>query len=292
MAYGVSAYLLWGLFPLYWPLLKPAGAVEILANRVVWSLVTTAILVAATGRIRHLRGIFSDRRRAVLLTAGALVISVNWGTYIWGVNHDRVVETSLGYFINPLVTVLLGVLVLGERLRRWQWIAVAVAGIAVVGLTVEYGHPPWVALTLAGSFGIYGLTKKAADTEAIESLGFETLVITPLALGYLVWLGPRGHLGDGGTLTLLLIGCGIVTVVPLLLFGAAAIRVPLSTLGLIQYLAPILQFTVGIAVFHETMTPMRWAGFALVWIALVIFTTEALRHRRTQLRLAAQASAL
>ncbi len=292
LAYGVGAYLLWGLFPLYWPLLKPAGAVEILAHRMVWSLVTTAILVAATGRIRQLRGIFADRRRAGLLTLAAMLVTVNWGIYIWAVNHDRVVETSLGYFATPLLSVLLGVLVLGERLRRLQWIALGMAAVAVVGLTVEYGHLPWVALTLAATFAAYGLTKKAANTGAVESLTFETLVIAPMMLGYLVWLGPRGHAGDGGALLLLLIGSGFITIVPLILFSAAAIRMPLSTLGLVQYLAPIIQFIVGVAIFREAMTSMRWAGFALVWVALVIFTAEALRHRRTQLRLAAEASAI
>lgn len=292
LVYGVAVYILWGLSPLYWSLLDKAGAVEVLSHRIVWSLVITMLLVVMTSRIHQFRVIFGSWRRAGLLAIGALLLSVNWGLYIWGVNHGRVIEASLGYFITPLVSVLLGVFVLGERMRRWQWAAVAVAALAVVGLAIEYGRAPWIALALAATFGIYGLAKKAADTGAVESLAFETLVVGPLALGYLIWLGPRGHIGDGGMLTVLLLTCGIVTVVPLLLFGAAAIRMPLSTLGLIQYLTPIIQFVLGVAVYHETMSPMRWAGFVLVWIALAVFTTEAIRHRRAQLQLAAEASAL
>ena len=295
LLYGVAAYLLWGLFPLYWPLLEPAGAVEILAHRVAWSLVTMLVVVVASRRLPHLRALFGRRRARNLLTVAAVVIAVNWGTYIWGVNNHRVVETSLGYFINPLVTVLMGVLILKERLRPWQWAAIGIATAAVVGLAVDYGHPPWVALTLAFSFGTYGLAKKQANVEAVESLTFETLVLVPVAVGYLVWLGAagKGHfLGHGTGHTLLLVSTGIVTAVPLLCFGAAAIRVPMTTLGLLQYLAPVLQFLLGVTLLDEHMSGMRWLGFALVWVALVIFTVEATRHRRRLLRLTAEASAL
>jgi chloramphenicol-sensitive protein RarD len=293
--YGVAAYLLWGLFPLYWPLLKPAGAAEILAHRVAWSLLTMAIVVLASRRTPQLRAIFSSHRVRNLLTVAAVVVAVNWGTYIWGVNSHRVVETSLGYFINPLVTVLMGVLILGERLRPWQWVAIVIAGVAVVGLAVEYGRPPWVALILAFSFGTYGLAKKQAGIEAVESLTFETLVLVPLALAYLIWIGASGDshfLGHGTGHALLLALTGVVTAIPLLCFGAAAIRVPMTTLGLLQYLAPVLQFLLGVTVLDEHMSAMRWVGFALVWVALVVFTVEAARHRRQQLRLTAEASAL
>ena len=186
---GVAAYMIWGLFPLYWPLLEPAGAVEILAHRVLWSLVTVVLVMLALRRTRLVRATFADRRTRWLLLLAAVVISVNWGAYIWGVNNGRVVETSLGYFINPLVTVLMGVLILGERLRRLQWYAVGLAAVAVVVLTVDYGRPPWVALMLAFSFATYGLAKKKANAGAVESLTVETLFIAPLAAAYIAWLG-------------------------------------------------------------------------------------------------------
>src|SRR3954454_9367927 len=189
---GVAAYGMWGLFPLYWRLLEPAGAVEILAHRVVWSLITMVVLTAALRRTPYLRAIVRDRRVVLLLVVAAIVIGFNWGGFIYGVNAGRVVEVSLGYFINPLVTVLLGVLVLGERLRPLQWYAIGIAAVAVVILAVDYGHPPWIALLLAGSFGTYGLAKKKANVEAVESLTFETVLLAPLALGYLWWLTARG----------------------------------------------------------------------------------------------------
>ncbi len=294
LLYGLAAYLLWGLFPLYWPLLEPAGAVEILSHRITWSVITMMLVTLVVRRMPQLRAIFSDRRARSLLALGAVVIAVNWGTYIWGVNHHRVVETSLGYFINPLVTVLMGVLILGERLRPWQWTAIGIASIAVVGITVEYGRPPWVALILAFSFGTYGLTKKQANVQPVESLTFETLVLAPLAIGYLVWLGARGEahfLGHGAGHSVLMILTGFVTAVPLLFFGAAAIRVSLTALGLLQYLAPVLQFLLGVTLLDEQMTPMRWVGFALVWVALCIFTIESIHHRRSHSRVSAPAPA-
>ena len=293
---GAAAYVMWGLFPLYWRLLEPAGAVEILAHRIVWSLVVMVGLTLLLRRTTQLRAILHDRRVLVLLCVASVVIGLNWGGFIYGVNHDRVVEVSLGYFINPLVTVLLGVIVLGERLRPTQWGAIGIAALAVVILTVDYGHPPWMAFLLAGSFGTYGLAKKKADVEAVESLTFETLVLTPVALGYLVWLWSQSDStfgSEGVTHSLLLASTGLVTAVPLICFGAAAIRISMTTIGLLQYLAPTIQFALGLLVFHEAMTPVKWIGFALVWLALAIFTGEALRHhRRTQLRLAAEASAI
>jgi chloramphenicol-sensitive protein RarD len=291
---GATAYLLWGAFPLYWPLLEPAGAVEILAHRVAWSVITMGIVLVLARRVPQLWAILRDRRARGLLAVAAVLIAVNWGTYIWGVNNHRVVETALGYFINPLVTVVMGVVFLGERLRRWQWVAVGVAAAAVIGLAVEYGHPPGVALALAFSFGSYGLLKKKAGVEAVESLTFETIVLAPVALAYLLWLGAQGQghfTSQGPGHAVLLMTTGIVTAVPLLCFGAAAIRVPMTTLGLLQYVTPILQFLLGITVLHEQMSPARWAGFALVWVALTVFTVEATRHHRRQLVLAAQASA-
>ncbi len=293
---GVAAYGMWGLFPLYWSLLEPSTAFEVLAHRICWSLLAMLALLVALRRTPQLVAIVRDRRKRSLLLLASVVITLNWGGYIWGVTHGKVVETSLGYFINPLVTVLMGVLILGERLRPAQWVAIAIAFAAVVGLTVEYGRPPWIALLLAFSFGTYGLAKKQANVEAVESLTFETIVLAPFAFGFLVWLGATGRahfLGEGVGHVLLLASTGVVTAVPLLCFGAAAIRVPMTTLGLLQYLAPVLQFALGVTVLHEAMTPMRWAGFALVWVALVIFTFEAVRHhRRRQLRLTAEACAI
>jgi len=294
-AYGAAAYLIWGVFPLYFPLLEPAGAVEILAHRIVWSAITMALLVLLLRRTPALRAAWRDRRALLLLGVAALAISVNWGTYIYGVNNGRVVEASLGYFINPLVTVLMGVLVLGERLRSLQWAAMGVAAAAVAVLTVAYGRPPWVAIALALSFGTYGLAKKTAGVGAMESLTTETLLISPVAAAYVGWLLASGgsHFGtEGGGHASLMVSLGLVTAVPLVLFGAAAIRIPMTALGLLQYLAPILQFLLGVVVLHEDMPTARWVGFALVWTALVVFTVEALTHRRRQLRLAAEASAV
>ena len=292
---GFAAYAMWGLFPLYWPLLEPAGAIEILAHRIFWSLAVMAGLILALGRRRQLRKVLTSPRTRGILALAAVVIAVNWGTYIWGVNNGHVVETSLGYFINPLVTVLMGVVVLGERLRSMQWVARGIATVAVVGLTVEYGRPPWVALVLAFSFGSYGLAKKKANTGAVESLTVETLVLAPVAAGYLLWLGAQGtstFTTEGAGHVLLVVGTGVVTAIPLICFGAAATRVSMTTIGLLQYVAPTIQFALGVFLFGEPMPAMRWVGFTLVCLALAIFTFEALTYRRRQLRLTAEASAL
>jgi len=284
---GLTAWTMWGFFPLYWPLLEPAGAVEILAHRIFWSLVVMLGVVLVLRKRASLRATIADRRTRRVLAVAAVLITVNWGTYIWGVNHHHVVETSLGYFINPLVSVLIGVVVLGERLRRLQWAALALAGIAVLALTVEYGRPPWVSLILAFSFGCYGLAKKKANAGAVESLVVETLVVSPVAVAYLVFLGATGAstFGSHGSWHVaLMIGTGVVTVLPLLAFGGAATRIPLSTLGLMQYITPTVQFLLGILFFHEPMPAMRWVGFGLIWLALALFTAESLRHRRRQRR--------
>ena len=293
-AYGAAAYLIWGVFPLYFPLLEPAGAVEILAHRIVWSAITMVLLIVLLRRTTNLRDTWRDRRVLLLLAIAAVAISANWGTYIYGVNNGRVVEASLGYFINPLVTVLMGVLLLGERLRRLQWVAMGIACLSVVVLTVDYGHPPWVALVLAFSFGTYGLAKKQAAVGAVESITFETLVLAPVAGAYIAWLvvtGDSNFGSHGAGHALLFTTTGIITAIPLMLFGAAAIRVSLVSMGLLQYLAPTIQFALGVLVFDEDMPASRWIGFGLVWVALAMFTVEALRHRRRQLQLIAHASA-
>ena len=287
MILGLLAWTMWGFFPLYWPLLEPAGAVEILAHRIFWSLIVMVGVVLVMRKRAALLATFANRRTRWLLALAAVLITVNWGTYIYGVNSHHVVETSLGYFINPLVSVLLGVVVLGERLRRLQWAALALAGIAVLALTVEYGRPPWISLVLAFSFGSYGLAKKKANAGAVESLVLETALIAPVALGYIVFLMATGASTfgrEGAGHVVLLVGTGVVTVIPLLCFGGAATRIPLSTLGLMQYVTPTVQFLLGIFFFHEPMPAMRWVGFSLIWLALVLFTIESLRSRRRHLR--------
>ncbi|MEU5562752.1 EamA family transporter RarD [Micromonospora musae] len=291
--YGFGAYLLWGFFPLYLKLLRPAGPLEILAHRIVWSVAFVALLLAAQRNIAFLRALARRPRVLAGITVAAALIAVNWGTYIYGVNSDRVVETALGYFINPLVVVLLGVTVLRERLRRAQWVALGVGGLAVAVLTVDYGHVPYLALTLALSFGGYSLVKKRLGLPAAEGLFVESAVLALPALGYLGWLASSGGVQFGhvsATHTTLLVLAGAATAVPLLLFAGAANRLPLTNLGMIQYLAPILQLACGVLVFHEPMPPARLAGFALVWLALIVFTVDAVRTAR-RTRIAARTSA-
>lgn len=271
------AYGIWGLFPLYWPLLAPADAVEIVAHRSLWSLVFLAVVVSLARGWRVVRTTFATPRTRWLLLAAAVLISLNWTAYIWAVNAGHVVEASLGYFINPLVSVLIGVLLLGERLRRAQWWAVVLGAAAVLVLTFANGRPPWIALVLATSFALYGLVKKLADVPAVPSLTVETTFMAPVALAILgVWhvLG-WGHFGAEPLQSLLFAGAGVVTALPLLAFGAAAIRIPLSSLGLLQYLTPTLQFLLGVVVFHEVLTTAGWVGFALIWLALIIFSSDA-----------------
>ncbi|QIK65164.1 EamA family transporter RarD [Nocardioides sp. HDW12B] len=280
---GVAAYALWGLFPLYWPLLEPAGAVELLAHRVTWSALVMVLLVVLLRRGRRVRAMLRSARTRWLLMLAAVLISVNWGMFIYGVNSGQVVEVSLGYFINPLVTVLAGVLVLGERLRRTQWLALAIAAAAVTGLTLALGSPPWIALTLAFSFAGYGLVRKKADVGAVEGLTVETLLVVPLALGYLWWLGAAGQaqsLEDWPWHLLLLTTSGLVTALPLICFGGAATRVPLTTLGLLQYGTPTLHFVIGVFLYGEEMPTARWLAFAAIWLALALFTLDSVRHRR------------
>ena len=277
------AYGLWGLFPLYFLLLHSVSPTEVVAHRVIWSLVFLSVILFVT---KAWRGLFQTARsvRVVgLLAIAALFLSVNWGVYVWAVQNNFVVEASLGYFINPLVSVALGIIVLRERLRQLQWVAVALALVAVLVLSVTMGHPPWISLILAFSFGLYGLLKKLVNVGAVQSLTIETIVLAPFAL-WILFAAIRdssaaisnGHLGIVALLVLL----GPVTAIPLIAFGAAATRIPLSTLGLLQYMTPIFQFILGITVFHEVMNTGSWVGFTLVWVALILFTFDTLRHAR------------
>ncbi|WP_433329563.1 EamA family transporter RarD [Spirillospora sp. CA-294931] len=287
MVFGFSAYLLWGLFPLYWPLLKPAGATEILAHRIMWSLVAVVAILGVQrnwGWIRRLTG-----RQLGLLALAAVVVSLNWGLYIYAVNSGHTIEAALGYFINPLISVLFGVLVFGERMRPWQWTAIGVGTVAVVVLTIDYGRLPWIALGLAVSFGTYGLVKKFVSMPSAESLAVETAVMFVPALVLAVTLQAQGtaEFGHNGTgHAVLLAGAGLVTAIPMMLFNAAAIRIPLSTIGMLQYMAPLLQFLIGLLIQHEEMPASRWIGFVLVWTALVMLTSDGLRERHRSRRAA------
>lgn len=290
MTLGIACYVMWGALPLYFPLLEPAGALEIIAHRIVWSLLFCLVLLLATRQLRDFRKVFASRRLLLTLTVGAALMAGNWVIYVLAVTSGHVIDASLGYFINPFVTVLLAVLVLKERLRPTQWVALGFGLAAVIVITVGLGSVPWLSLGLALTFGFYGLIKNRVGPHvaAVPSLAVETAVLTPLALGYLIWLTSQGMstvLHDGAGHALLLASSGIVTALPLLCFGAAARILPLRVLGMLQYIAPILQLLVGVLVFDEHMAPLRWLGFALVWVALTILTVDAVRASRA-LRLA------
>ena len=288
---GLGAYALWGLFPLYFPLLEPAGGIEIVAHRVLWSLLFVGLLLCALRRWGHVRAAVRDRRTLLVLSGAAVLIAANWLIFVFGVNSGQVVETSLGYFINPLVSVLLGVVVFSERLRPLQWTAVGVAAVAVAVLTLDYGRPPWIALGLAASFGLYGVMKKLVSVEAAPGLLLETaLVAIPAGVVLSVMhAGGAGTFGQAGVgHAFLLASAGIATAVPLLLFATAARRIPLSTVGLLQYLTPLMQLAIGVFVYGEPMPPARLAGFVIVWMALAVFTADMLRHARAGSRRASQ----
>jgi chloramphenicol-sensitive protein RarD len=274
---------MWGIFPLYFPLLKPAGPSEILAQRIIWSLVAVLMMLAVRRHWSWVRDLVRQPKKLGLLALAAVVITVNWGIFIYAVNSGRTLEASLGYFINPLLSVVFGVVIFRERLRRWQWVAVGLGALSVVVLTIGYGRLPWIALLLAGSFGTYGLVKKFVNMPSAESLATETFIIFLPALAYAVYVQLQGtadfgHHGAGHAL--LIVGTGLVTAVPLMLFNASAIRIPMSTLGMLQYLAPVLQFLIGLLVQHETMPASRWAGFLLVWAALITLSVNGLRTAR------------
>ena len=287
LAYGLGAYALWGLFPLYFPLLEPAGGLEIVAHRVLWSLVFIGLLLTVIRAWRRVRAAVTELRALLILAGAAVLIAANWLIFVYGVNSGQVVETSLGYFINPLVSVLLGVAALGERLRTAQWVAVGIAAVAVAVLTVDYGRPPWIALSLAATFGLYGLLKKLVRVQAAPGLFLETAIVAVPAVAVMAVLHASGDgtaVGEGTGHLLLLMSSGVATAVPLLLFAAATSRIPLSTVGLLQYLTPSMQLAIGVFVYDEPMPPARLAGFAIVWLALAVFTVDTLRSARATRR--------
>ncbi|MFD6273105.1 EamA family transporter RarD [Nocardia asteroides] len=292
VVFGTGAYLIWGMFPAFFGLLAFASAAEVVAQRIIWTLVVVLIVLALAGRLRELRAI--DARTWRLAAAASAAIAINWGTYVYGVNSGQVVQCALGYFINPLVTVAFGVVLFRERLTRAQWIALGLGAVAVLVLTVDYGRPPLIALVLACSFATYGLVKKVIPLDALRGIAAEGIVAVPFALAFLVVLMVTGRTEFTSTPAHfgLMLATGPVTLVPLLLFAVAAQRVPLSTMGILQYLTPALQMAWGVAVMHEPMPASRWAGFALIWAALAVFTTDALRRARRARRATAAPATL
>jgi chloramphenicol-sensitive protein RarD len=281
--YALAAYGIWGFFPVYWKLLKDVPALQLLSHRIAWSFVLMAIVIAVSGQWKPLREAVRQPGTLRIYTISALLVGLNWFIYVWAVNANHVVDASLGYFINPLVSVLLGVIFLRERLRPLQWVPVGLAAAGVLVLTAAYGKLPWIALALALSFGLYGLVKKIAPLNSLYGVTLETAVLVLPAVGYLAWQEAAGtgkfmHLGL--VPDLLMIGAGLVTTVPLLMFSSAAQRIPLTMVGIIQYITPTIQFLLGVFVFGEPFDPHRLLGFCIVWAALVFFTVEGfLAHR-------------
>ncbi len=283
LLFGVGAYACWGMFPAFFPLLKPASAVEVLAHRIVWNFLLMVVVVAAVRRLGDLKRMTG--RTWLLLAAASVLISINWGIYVYAVNNGHVVDAALGYFINPLVVIALGLIVFREKLNRAQFAALAVAVIGVVVLTVEVGAPPYIGLGLALSFGLYGAVKKAVSTDPRVSVGVEAGIATPFALAYIIVLQSAGHgtfTGYGGGHAALMVLSGLVTALPLLLFAAAAQRLPLVTMGLLFYMTPVMQMSWGVLVGREPMPPARWLGFALIWVALLIFSVDAIHRSRAE----------
>ena len=283
IAYAALAFLIWGLFPLYFKALHEVPPVQILAHRMVWSLVFLCAVLTVRRQWQWLPDVLRRPRVVATFTLSALLLSANWFIYIWAVNNGHVIDASLGYFINPLVNVLLGLLVLKERLRPGQWGAIGVAALGVLWLTWQAGQLPWIALLLAGTFGAYGLLRKTAALAALEGLSFETLLLFPVAAIYVGWLtmdGSNAFLNTPSDATRwLLAAAGPITAIPLLLFASGARQIPLSVLGLLQYLSPTLQFLLGVWLFHEAFTADRLVGFALIWLALALFAIEGLLRR-------------
>ena len=272
------AFLCWGLFPLYFHALKEVPPLQIMVHRVLWSLLFLAVILTIRHQWKWLSALKSQPRVVVSFAVSALLLSGNWLLYIWAVNNGHVIEASLGYFINPLVNVMLGYLVLKERLRRGQWAAIGIAGLGVLWLAWQAGNMPWIALVLAASFGGYGLMRKTAKLGALEGLSFETMILFPFALAYLVWLTLHGENSFVTTTSdstrWLLVASGPITAIPLLLFASGARKIPLSVLGLLQYIGPTIQLSLGIFMFHEAFTSARLIGFALIWSALALYATE------------------
>ncbi|CAM2191766.1 EamA family transporter RarD [Paraburkholderia sp. A1RI_3L] len=277
--YALLAFTLWGLFPVYFKTLHQIGALEMLAHRMAWSLLFLVAVLTVRQQWRWLGPVLRDRPLVARFAASAVLLSANWGIYIWAVNADHIVDASLGYFINPLINVLFGLVFLGERLRRGQWLAVAIAGVGVVWLTWQNGHPPWISLALGFTFAGYGLLRKTAKLGALEGLTLETILLFPVALLYLLWLASRGANGFAAApfgVQLLLAAAGPITAIPLLLFAAGARRIPFSMLGLIQYVTPTLQLLLGVLLYGEPFGRVQLIGYGAIWFALAVYSLEGL----------------
>jgi len=275
--------VIWGAFPLYWPLLQPANPLEIVSHRAVWSLFFCLIALGLSKQLKSTYALLKNPRVFMRLLLAAALISVNWIVYIWGVNNGHVVECALGYYINPLIIISFGVIMLREKMRKLQWTAVGFGALGVIVLTIDYGRLPWIALALAVSWGSYGLVKKQLNLGALEGLAIETLLSLPFYGGYLIYIGLNGtgQLGSSAGLSILLIGAGIVTAIPLLLFNGSTTRLPFTIIGLLQYITPTLQFSIGVWVRHEAMPTARWIGFLIIWAALVTLAIDLLKSGRT-----------
>lgn len=287
-AYALLAYVTWGLFPLYFHQLERVPALDIVLHRSVWLLVCIVVLLAATRRVAWIGPTLRQPRRLALFAFSAVLLAGNWLLYVWAVNHHRVLDASLGYFINPLVNVLLGVVVLGEKLNRAQKSAVALAAAGVLYLAIVAGRPPWIALALAASFGMYGLIRKVVAVDSVPGLATETLLLAPFAVVLLAWNEMQGVAALGHSTALvntLLVGSGLITAIPLVLFAFGARRIPLSTVGLVQYIGPTLQFLIGVLVFNEAFSVSRGIGFAFIWIALAVYAADGLWRSRKASRM-------
>jgi len=283
--YAIGAYTLWGLFPIYWKWLQHVPALQVLGHRILWSFLLLIMVMLVSRQWSAFRKRALTMRVFPIYLASALLLALNWLTYIWAINAGFVVESSLGYFINPLLSVLLGVIFLRERLRPLQWLPVGLAAVGVLYLALVYGSLPWIALTLAFTFGFYGLVKKTAPLGSLYGLALETGILFLPALGYLLLTGISGQgafLRSGAVSDLLLVGAGLVTTIPLLMFASAAQRIPLSLVGILQYIAPTLQFLLGVLVYREPFSPARLTGFGIVWLALVIYAVEGFFAQRRQ----------
>lgn len=273
---------MWGLFPLYWPLLEPANPLEIVSHRAVWTLVFCLIVLALSKQIFATLAVMKNPKTMAALLLSTILVSINWITYIWAVNHGHVVEAALGYYINPLIIIAFGVILLREKMRPLQWVAVGIAAVGVLVLTIDYGRLPWVAISLALSWGSYGLVKKKLNLGALEGLAIETLISFIPYAAYIIYLGQQGtgQFGHKPLLTILLISAGAVTAIPLLLFNGSTTRLPYSTIGLLQYITPTIQFSIGVWLRHEEMPTARWIGFIVIWFALAALATDLVRSSR------------